>query len=339
MVAATAEARTCQRFAVPGHRDVALAWLVTPTGAPGPRDYPCLPLGWAAPAQATHLLLLGPPRGAPCCTGASWEMLPAQGARYVGREQGQRRACSWASRDPGPRSLGRQAKRPQRAGRSGARPSRILRSASSAEAAFRSPHQPQHLQGSLTWVGCRSRGGARGYRRAPRRGAGCSARLRRLRRPPAAPRPRPRPSARGGSSPGHRARPLRRGCCHTKSRKWLRRGAPCAPLTCNLLLPGPRWTHTFLFQSVQLSDSGGGEGGTTSLLLPPSPATPATPEGRKRWLHSQLPSVKLFSSSHFSTTSLSTTCFVPSILSRARCALVYNRAPCPLGDFYSASIN
>lgn len=61
-----------------------------------------------------------------------------------------------------------------------------------------------------------------------------------LRRPPAAPRPRPRPSARGGSSPGHRARPLRRGCCHTKSRKWLWRGAPSAPLTCNLLLPKGR---------------------------------------------------------------------------------------------------
>lgn len=47
-------------------------------------------------------------------------------------EKGQRGACSWASRDPEPCSLGRQAKRPQRAGRSGARPSRILKSASSA---------------------------------------------------------------------------------------------------------------------------------------------------------------------------------------------------------------
>lgn len=58
-----------------------------------------------------------------------------------------------------------------------------------------------------------------------------------LRRRTAAPRPRPRLSACRGSSPGRGAQPLRRGCCHTKSRKWLRRGAPCAPLTCNLLNP------------------------------------------------------------------------------------------------------
>lgn len=125
--------------------------FVAPTGAPGPQDYPCLPLGWAALAQATHLLLLlqrRTPRGPARCTGASWETLSAQGARYGGGEKGQRWACSWASRDPGPRSLGRHAKRPQRAGRSGARPSRILRSASSAQAAFRFPHQPRHVQES-----------------------------------------------------------------------------------------------------------------------------------------------------------------------------------------------
>lgn len=63
-------------------------------------------------------------------------------------------------------------------------------------------------------------------------------RARPLRRRPAAPRPRPRPSARWGSSSGRGGRPLCRCCCHTKSRKWLRRGAPCAPLTCNLLSQG-----------------------------------------------------------------------------------------------------
>lgn len=204
MVAATAEAGTglfCTW--AQGCAPTPYPRLVAPTGAPGPQDYPCLPLGWAARAQATHLLLLllRTPRGPARCTGASWETLSAQGARYGGGEKGQRWACSWASRDPGPRSLGRHAKRPQRAGRSGARPSRILRSASSAQAAFRFPHQSRHVQESLTWVGGRSRLGARGYRRAPRRGAGCSAPLRRCARSP------PRP-ARGPAPPPAAAPPL-----------------------------------------------------------------------------------------------------------------------------------
>lgn len=247
MMAATAEAGTglfCTW--AQGCAPTPYPRLVAPTGAPGPQDYPCLPLGWAALAQATHLLLLllplpllplllllRTPRGPARCTGASWETLSAQGARYGGGEKGQRWACSWASRDPGPRSLGRHAKRPQRAGRSGARPSRILRSASSAQAAFRFPHQPRHVQESLTWIEVR---GPR-LPQGPAPGRRMLSPAPPLRRPPAAPRPRPRPSARGDSSPGHRARPLHRDCCHTKSRKWLWRGAPSAPLTCNLLLP------------------------------------------------------------------------------------------------------
>lgn len=60
------------------------------------------------------------------------EYAPCPGRPARPRGKGTTQACSPASRDPKPCSLGHQAKRPQRAGRSGARPSRILRSSSSA---------------------------------------------------------------------------------------------------------------------------------------------------------------------------------------------------------------
>lgn len=103
MVASTAEAGTglfctwAQGFAPTPYPQ-----LVAPTGAPGPQDYPCLPLGWAALAQATHLLLLllRTPRGPARCTGASWETLSAQGARYGG---GRRGSAGPAAGPPGTR--------------------------------------------------------------------------------------------------------------------------------------------------------------------------------------------------------------------------------------------
>lgn len=107
---------------------------------------------------------------------------------------------------------------------------RILTAVSTSPAASRSPCRPRGLRAPLTWVCRRFSGAAQGYRGAPRQGAGCYARLRSA--PPAAALspalgPAPRPSR---LLPRARCRPLRRGGCHTKSRKWLRRGAPGAPL-------------------------------------------------------------------------------------------------------------
>lgn len=103
MVAATAEAGTARRSAVCGCRDVAPSGLVAPAGVPGPRDYPCLLLGRAAPAQATHLLRLRLKllRGALRCTHDFWNTLPAQGARRGRGEKGQHRPVA---RPPGTRS-------------------------------------------------------------------------------------------------------------------------------------------------------------------------------------------------------------------------------------------
>lgn len=339
MVAATAEAGTglfCTWAQGCAPTPYPLPPVRGPYRCPGPQDYPCLPLGWAALAQATHLLLLRrrrrTPRGPARCTGASWETLSAQGARYGGGEKGQRWACSWASRDPGPRSLGRHAKRPQRAGRSGARPSRILRSASSAQAAFRFPHQPRRVQESLTWVGGRSRLGARGYRRAPRRGAGCSAPP--LRRQPAAPRPRSRPSARGGSSPGHRARPLRRGCCHTKSRKWLWRGAPSAPLFCNLLLP--RTAMDSYLPALEYSASRLWRWRRRDAFSAAASIIRDTCHPRRREASASFASLQsqIIFKSLFLHHIFIDYLFCSKHLSRAKYALAYNRAPYPLGAYY-----
>lgn len=137
--------------------------------------------------------------------------------------QGLRRPPGRASRGAGPSApLGRGEGAP--APRASSRPYRR------PPAASRSPRRPQGLRTLLTWVCGRFVGAAQGYRGAPRRGAGCSAPLSSAggpprSAPPSAPPPRP---SRLLPRPG--CQPLRRRRCHTKSRKWLRRGALGVPL-------------------------------------------------------------------------------------------------------------
>lgn len=242
MVAATAEAGTGQRSSVPGRRDV----LPPPTPGSWPLQVPLV----------LKTILVSPwggrlrprPRTC-CCCGRRGDLraVPAPPGRRSlprapGTAEGRRGSAGPAAGPPGTR--GRAA--------SGATPSAPsgLGEAAPAPRASSGAHPPpwQHFGSRISPNMSKSPlpGSVAGRDKGPEATAGPRAGAQdaqprsALRRPPAAPRPRPRPSARGGSSPGHRARPLRRGCCHTKSRKWLWRGAPSAPLTCNLLLPKGR---------------------------------------------------------------------------------------------------
>lgn len=221
----------------------------SPAGGSGPGRAPAA----AATAAAPQLRRASAPPAGGTRRGAQG------GPEGTGSCSGPEAQPPGASAAPRPRQPSRRAEHTPGAGRRGAGPSSILTAASPSPAASQSPRRPQGLPAPLTWVCGRSRGAARSYCGGPRRGAGCSARLRSAAAalgpalgpaPPPAAAPPPPPVSRpfavaavtqragNGCGQGLWARPSARPAHPGPTTRAPAPGEPAAPLRENLS-PGP----------------------------------------------------------------------------------------------------